>query len=360
MKSNTFVVIMAGGIGSRFWPGSRVSRPKQFLDIMGVGKSLIRMTYERFLDICPSENIYVLTNEMYRSLVKEHLPELDYNQILCEPSRNNTAPCIAYAAFKLYGLNPDANFIVAPSDHIILDEPVFVHTVKKGLAFTAENDALLTLGIKPSRPDTGYGYIHFNNDPNPEGICKVLQFTEKPNLDVAKQFLSSGEYLWNAGIFIWSAKNLLKAFQNNTPELYNLFADIQQHLNTSNEQNIINQHYPNTPNISIDYAVMEKAPNIYTIPSDFGWSDLGTWASLYSEYEKNEDANALFGDNILAIETKNCLIRIPKDKLLVVKGLEDFIVIDDDDVLLIWPKSEEQEIKKVTNTIEKLKGNKYL
>lgn len=350
---------MAGGIGSRFWPGSRVHRPKQFLDILGTGKSLIRLTFERFLNVCPAEHIYILTNKIYREQVKQHLPELSYDQILCEPSRNNTAPCVAYTAFKLHGINPDANFVVAPSDHIILQENAFVETIKKALHFTENNNALATLGIRPSRPDTGYGYINFGEEAE-AGIHQVIRFTEKPDIDRATQFVASGDYLWNAGIFIWKAANIIKAFEQHQPEIYTIFNTVKNDLNTPNEQSTIDVIYPTTPSISIDYAIMEKAKNVYTIPSEFGWSDLGTWNSLHAEFEKDEANNALNSDNILVRDTRDCLIRAPKDKLVVVKDLENYIIVDEGDVLLIYPKNKEQEIKAITKEIEAQKGDKYL
>lgn len=357
--NNTYVAIMAGGIGSRFWPGSREHRPKQFLDILGTGKSLIRQTFERFLHLCPKENIFILTNKMYREQVKEHLPELEYSQILCEPSRNNTAPCIAYTAFKLHKLNPKANFIVAPSDHIILKEHAFVETVRKGLEFTAENDALVTLGIRPTRPDTGYGYINFETA-GEQGIHKVLRFTEKPDIDHARQFVDSGKYLWNAGIFLWTTESIIRAFGQHEPDIHRIFTGIKDALNTDKEQDVIDETYPTTPKISIDYAIMEKAQNVYTIPSEFGWSDLGTWNSLHAEFEKDEHNNALNSENIMTYDTTNCLIRAAKDKLVVVKDLDNYIIVDEEDVLLIYPKDKEQEIKAVTGEIREAKGKKYL
>ncbi len=357
--NNTYVAIMAGGIGSRFWPGSRVHRPKQFLDILGTGKSLIRLTFERFLQLCPKENIFILTNKMYREQVKEHLPELEYSQILCEPSRNNTAPCVAYTAFKLHGINPKANFVVAPSDHVILKENAFLETVRKGLDFTATHDALVTLGIRPTRPDTGYGYINFETE-DADGIHEVIRFTEKPDIDHARQFVDSGEYLWNAGIFLWTAENIIRAFEQHEPEIHRMFDEIKSDLNTDKEQAIIDKTYPDTPKISIDYAIMEKAKNVYTIPSDFGWSDLGTWNSLHAEFEKDEHNNALNSDNIMTYDTSNCLIRAAKDKLVVVKDLDNYIIVDEKDVLLIYPKDKEQEIKAVTKEIGEQKGDVFL
>lgn len=358
MKKNTYVAIMAGGIGSRFWPASRTARPKQFLDILGVGKSLIQLTYERFLHLCPKENIFIVTNGIYKDLVKEHLPELTDNQILCEPSRNNTAPCIAYTAFKLQNLNPEAVMVVAPSDHIILKEYNFIETLQTALDFAANNDALLTLGIQPSRPDTGYGYINYEKEVE-QAVKKVKQFREKPDLETAKTYLASGDYLWNAGIFVWKANHVLQAFKNHATAIYDILAKGQNSYNTPDEQNFIDEKYPTTPKISVDFAIMEKATNVHTIPSDFGWSDLGTWASLHAESEKNEAGNVINGARVLALDTKNCLVRVPDDKLVVLKDLEGYIVVDEGDVLLVYPKTKEQEIKKVRNDIEKTYGEEF-
>jgi len=356
---NTYVAIMAGGIGSRFWPGSREHRPKQFLDILNVGKSLIRMTFERSLKICPVENIYVVTNKVYKEQVKRHLPELTYEQILCEPSRNNTAPCIAYTAFKLRAINPNANFVVASSDHIILEENRFTDYIKQAVAYTNEHNALVTLGLQPSRPDTGYGYINFEKQ-GENGVHKVIKFTEKPNLETAKQFVQSGDYLWNAGIFIWNVNHIIEAFKKHTPEIFNLFSEHNDQFNTPNEQSMIDEVYPKTPSISIDYAIMENAENIYTIPSSFGWSDLGTWNSLHLEGEKDENKNLISGNLVKALDTSDCLIRVPNDKLVIVKDMEDYIIVDEPDVLLIYPKSKEQEIKAITKQIREDIGDKFL
>ena len=359
MNKNNYVAIMAGGIGSRFWPASRVNRPKQFLDIMGTGKSLIQQTCDRFLNLCPKENIFIVTNGIYKDLVKEHLPYITDNQILCEPSRNNTAPCVAYTALKLASLNPDANLVVAPSDHIILKEEAFIDTLKKGLAYTAEHDALLTLGISPTRPDTGYGYIKYESAEN-DGIHKVERFTEKPDFETAKGFVTSGSYLWNAGIFVWRVKSLIDAFKQNAPEIIDILSAGDAHYNTDQEQAFIDKAYPTTPSISIDYAIMEKATNVYTIPSEFGWSDLGTWASLHAESEKDTEGNSTNSENVMFFESKNNMIRLPKNKLAVVSDLEDYIIVDEDDVLLIFPKSKEQEIKKITGLIKEKKGETYV
>ncbi|MEM6316122.1 MAG: mannose-1-phosphate guanylyltransferase [Bacteroidota bacterium] len=348
--SNTYVAIMAGGIGSRFWPASREARPKQFLDIMGTGKSLIRQTFERFLRLCPASNIFIVTNGMYKDLVLEHLPELTDNQVLCEPSRNNTGPCVAYTAFKLHNLNPDANFIVAPSDHIILKEDAFVGYLQKALAYTASNNALVTLGIQPTRPDTGYGYINFSESDT--DVHKVVQFKEKPNLATAKQYVTSGDYLWNAGIFVWKAANVLEQFKQHAPKIHEILSAGEPFYNTNGEQTFIDQAYPLTPSISVDFAIMEKSADVYTIPSEFGWSDLGTWNSLHVESPKDDQQNAVNGEVVLD-DVSNSLIRMPKGKLLVAKGLDDFIIVDEGDVLLIYPKSKEQEIKGVTKQLAK-------
>jgi mannose-1-phosphate guanylyltransferase len=350
-KNNNYVAIMAGGIGSRFWPASRTSMPKQFLDIMGVGKSLIRLTFERFLNLCPAENIFIVTNGLYKDLVKEHLPELTDNQILCEPSRNNTGPCVAYTALKLHALDPDANLVIAPSDHIILNEKAFVETLQKGMDFTARHDVLLTLGIQPTRPDTGYGYINYEAVAATDNVHKVVRFTEKPPLEKARTFLASGDYLWNAGIFVWRVSSLLNAFKKHANEIVEILS-AEGVYNTTDEQAFIDENYPKTPKISIDYAIMEKADNIYTIPSSFGWSDLGTWASLYAESNQDDTGNVLQSQQIKIYDTHNSLIRAPKDKLVVVGGLDDYIIVDEDDVLLIWPKSREQEIKQVSKEIK--------
>lgn len=358
--TNTYVAIMAGGVGSRFWPASREARPKQFLDIMGVGKSLLRLTFERFLALCPDENIFIVTNGQYKAQVKEHLPELTDNQILCEPSRNNTAPCIAYTAFKLQALNPEANLIVAPSDHIILQESRFIAALREALAFTQKNDALLTLGIQPTRPDTGYGYINYESAAIEQRVHKVKRFTEKPPLGKAKAFLESGDYLWNAGIFIWRTAVVLEVFAEHAPEIHRILGTNLSCYNTADEQAFIDEHYPTTPKISVDFAIMEKADNIFTIPSSFGWSDLGTWASLHVESDKDDAGNVLQGGKIMTTDTHNSLIRIAPDKLAVIGGLDDFIVVDEGDVLLIYPKNREQEVKPLRKEVEVRYGNELL
>jgi mannose-1-phosphate guanylyltransferase len=357
---NTYVAIMAGGVGSRFWPASREARPKQFLDIMGVGKSLLRLTFERFLHLCPAENIFIVTNRQYKAQVLEHLPELGENQILCEPSRNNTAPCIAYAAFKIQSLDPQANMVVAPSDHIILQEAAFLDTLRLALDFTAREDALVTLGIQPSRPDTGYGYIRFWPEAVAERVFPVAQFTEKPDRARAEAFLANGDYLWNAGIFVWRAAAALRAFEAHAPAIYEVLGCEPEAYNTPAEQAFIDRQYPKTPNISVDFAIMEKASNVYVIPSDFGWSDLGSWASLHAESPKDEAGNAVQGQRVVLLDVGGSIVRAPEDKILVVKDLQDFIVVDEGDILLIYPKTKEQEIKQVTEEVRRRFGSGYV
>lgn len=351
MNTNTYVAIMAGGVGSRFWPASREARPKQFLDILGTGKSLLRRTFERFLPLCPAEHIYVVTHADYCRQVLEHLPELRPDQVIGEPARRNTAPCVAYTAFKLHALDPQANLVIAPADHVIQDEAEFIRVLRHGLDFSARHDALLTIGIRPTRPDTGYGYIQFEPTPAEGEVCKVLRFTEKPPLDKAREFLQAGNYLWNAGVFIWRAEAVLQAFEQHSQGIYHSLQAGSARYNTAEETAFIEAIYPGLPNISVDYALMERASNVYTLPASFGWSDLGTWASLHAESPKDDQDNAVQCRQSILQGTRNCLIRAPKDKLVVVRGLDDFIVVDEGDVLLIYPKSKEQEIKDISKTL---------
>lgn len=356
--NNTYVLIMAGGVGSRFWPKSRNSFPKQFIDIMGVGKSLLQLTYSRFLNICPKENIFILSNEQYSHLILEQLPEVAESNIISEPSRNNTAPCIAYASFKINELNPSAKIIVAPADHLILNELVFLDKLQQALLFTEDNDVLVTLGITPTRPDTGYGYINYSKQDD-KGVHKVIRFLEKPDLDNAKAFVASGDYLWNAGIFIWSVGSILAALAKYSQDIFSLFEKGKIHYNNESEQSFVRENYPLSANISIDYAIMEKAENVYTIPGDFGWSDLGTWSSLYEVMEKDSNNNTFSGYANTLPETTNCLIQIPKDKVAVIKGLDNYIVVDDGKVLLIYPKNEEQHIKEISKVIVTACGDEF-
>lgn len=350
---NNFVIIMAGGIGSRFWPFSRTSYPKQFHDVLGTGKTLIQQTAHRFRNICPNENIYVVTNARYKDLVKEQLPFLSDDQILCEPVGRNTAPCIAYAGYKILAKNSLANIVVAPSDHIILDESGFEDRVNLALKAASEQDILITLGIKPSRPDTGYGYIQFLKEEN-DGLNKVKTFTEKPELDIAKKFVESGDFLWNAGIFIWSIGSLIKGIEEHMPEIAELFADGNKHFYTSSEDEFISNTYSQCKNISIDYGLMEKASNVYVVLSDFGWSDLGTWKSLYEVSDKNDDANVLDG-NIVTYDTTNSIIKTPKERLVVAEGLNGYIVAEYDNVLMICRKEQEQKVKEFVADVKNKK-----
>lgn len=369
-NKNTYVAIMAGGVGSRFWPASRTARPKQFLDILGVGKSLLQMTYERFLALCPAENILIVTNAMYRDLIMEQLPGITSAQILCEPSRNNTAPCVAYTAFRLWAQDPEANFVIAPSDHLITNEVLFVKTLEKALDFTRQNNAIVTLGIQPHSPHTGYGYVQYDAAPldgqsaapeegEPDALHRVIRFTEKPDAVTAKQFLASGGYLWNAGIFVWSAKTILEAFKKNAADIYDILEQGMRYYNTPEEQAFIDREYPKTPNISVDYAILERSDNIYTIPSDFGWSDLGSWGAMHDETAKDAAGNVLVGDKVLLYDVTDSLVRAPEGKLVILKGLHDYIVVDEGDVLMIFPKSAEQGIKQVTADVERQMGSAF-
>jgi len=352
---------MAGGVGSRFWPLSRKTYPKQFIDILGTGKTFLQHTFERFAKICEAENIFIVTNEIYKSKVLEQLPQIKANQVLGEPLMRNTAPCIAYANYKIQKLNPNANIIVAPSDHLILDENEFIDVINNGLEFTKNSDTLLTLGMKPSRPETGYGYIQINKEEKiGTSINKVKTFTEKPDIETAKMFQESGEFFWNSGIFIWSLKSIMKSFEINLNEVNSLFSEGIQNLNTEKEVEFINKIYPKCKNISIDYGIMEKAENVYVYLADFGWSDLGTWGSLYEHSRLDDNNNAVFGDNVFLYDSKNCIVNIPKNKLIVLQGLDDYIVVDSNDALLVCKKKDEQQIKKFVHDISKVDDEKYI
>jgi len=354
-SKNTYVAIMAGGVGSRFWPASRNDHPKQFLDMLGMGKSLLRLTYERFLKVCPNENIFVVTNLQYRDLVLEHIPEIQPQQVLCEPSRNNTAPCIAYASMKFHQLDPEASMIVAPSDHLITDESAFISCIQEAVAYAQAEKKLLTLGIQPHSPHTGYGYIRYEKPALKGAVHKVLAFAEKPALEKAEAFLSSGDYLWNAGIFVWQTKSILEAFENYAPEIFQILEAGKDHYNAESEQAFINEAYPRTPSISVDYAIMEKAQNVCTIPSEFGWSDLGSWNAVYDLQPKDEQENVINTPSSIMDDSRNCLVQSGAEKLVVIKGLEDYIIIDNKDVLLVYPRTDEQNIKKISAQL-KAKG----
>lgn len=360
MNNNHYVAIMAGGIGSRFWPESRTKLPKQFLDILNSGQSLIQATYHRFATFIPADNIFVVTSAEYAGLVEEHLPMLNPANILSEPSRKNTAPCVAYMAFKLAQRNPDASFIVAPADHLIFDNEAFAQTCNKGLNFVQSNPCLLTLGIQPTYPNTGYGYIQYNHENDEEGIYPVKTFTEKPNLELAKTFLASGDFLWNAGIFIWKVRDILSAFEQHMAEMYEVFAAEANRFDTIEEQQAIDAIYPQCSNISIDYGIMEKAANVKIIPASFGWSDLGTWNAAYENMEKDYLGNAVKGNNVVVIDATRNVVQAPHQKLLLLQGLDDFVVVDTPDVLMICKKEKEQEIKQYIAEIKRSKGDKFL
>ena len=344
MRNNNYCIIMSGGIGNRFWPYSNEKTPKQFLDFFGTGRSLLQSTFDRFNKIIPKENIFVVTNDGYADLTREQLPELTEDQILLEPIRRNTAPCIAYAAFRIQAINSEANIIVAPSDHLILKSDQFIADIKKGLEFVENHDVLLTLGIKPTRPETGYGYIQVCKD-EVEGVKKVKTFTEKPNKELAQAFIDSGEFVWNSGIFIWSLKSIMKAFRDHLPDISNRFSDGAHLFNTAKEKKFIDENFPFCPNISIDYGVLEKADNVFVIISSFGWSDLDSWSSLHDASEMDEYKNVNLHNNPLYIESSNNMVITSSKKVVVIQGLDDYIVADSDHTLLICKKNDEHRIK---------------
>ncbi len=363
MNKHHYCVIMAGGVGTRFWPMSRKDHPKQFIDILGTGETLIQQTFQRFSEIIPEENIYIVTNASYQGLVQKQLPSLRPQQILCEPARRNTAPCIAYASHKIAASDPDATIVVAPSDHIITREKIFQEHILTGLHAAESNQWLITLGIKPTRPDTGYGYIQFDEKnawEKDKRLCKVRTFTEKPALEMAESFLRSGDFLWNSGIFIWSLKSILTAFEQHLPEVHQLFSLGGENFNTPNEHAFITNAYTLCKSISIDYGVMEKADNVQVLVSDFGWSDLGTWGSLYDTREKNGEGNSIVGNNVMVYDTRNCIINMPSGKLAVIQGMEDFIMVEEDDILLICKRSEEQQIRQFVNDVRVGKGEEFV
>ena len=351
MNQNNYCVIMAGGVGSRFWPFSRNEQPKQFLDFFGTGRSLLQMTIDRFRPIVPIENILIVTNVIYRDQVLAQIPDLKAEQVLCEPARRNTAPCIAYAVARIKALEAQkghtegkAKIVVAPSDHLILQEETFRQTIQKGFDFIENHDALLTLGMKPTRPETGYGYIQMGEKAE-EDICRVKAFTEKPNLELAKVFLDSGDFLWNSGIFLWSLASINEAFNAYLPDIATKFAEGEGIMGTADEDAFIQQMFPTCPSISIDYGVMEKAKNVYVMPSDFGWSDLGTWGSLYDLSEKDEHNNVTLHSDASYYDSHGNIVTLPKGHLAVIHGLEDSIVAESDGVLLICKREAEQQIR---------------
>lgn len=342
---------MAGGVGSRFWPVSTTEFPKQFHDMLGSGDTLIQKTFSRLSKLIPVENIYILTNERYNNLVLEQLPLVKQAQVLLEPAMRNTAPCILYASLKIKKQNPNAVLVVAPSDHWIEDESTFSDNLKQCFDFCSNEDALMTLGIKPTFPNTGFGYIEYDkSDENP--IKSVSQFREKPDYETAKSFLASGNFLWNGGIFIWSVKSILDAFEKFQPKMNELFLQGVGSYNTNSETEFINENYANAENVSIDYAILEKAKNVYVLPATFDWNDLGTWGSLHEKLDKDENNNAVVNATVLLKNSSSNIISTSKDKLVIIDGLEDFIVVDKDNILLIYPKSKEQEIKGIVASLK--------
>lgn len=361
MKKNYYAVLMAGGVGSRFWPVSKSSYPKQFHDMLGTGDTLIQKTFKRLNHFIPTENIFILTNERYNDLVLEQLPGIKQDQVVLEPAMRNTAPCILYAALKIQKMNPDAVMVVAPSDHWIEDEEAFANDVTACFEKCENDGVLCTLGIKPSFPNTGFGYIEFerNEGPSRSGLKKVRQFREKPDYETAKEFLARGNFLWNAGIFMWSANTIVKAFQKYQPEQYALFESGISSYNTSKESAFIEKNYPKAQNISIDYAILENSKSIYVLPASFDWNDLGTWGSLYDKLVKDENNHAIVNAKVLSEDASGNMIRSPKDKMVVIDGLRDYIIVDNEDVLLIYPKAKEQDIKKVLNRVREIFGEDY-
>ncbi len=352
MNKNYFAILMAGGVGSRFWPVSTNEFPKQFHDMLGTGETLIQKTFSRLSKLIPAENILILTNERYNDLVLEQLPQVKQEQVLLEPAMRNTAPCILYASLKIKKMNPDAVMVVAPSDHWIEDETAFINNLKQAFDFCQKENALMTLGVHPTFPNTGFGYIEFDKtDENP--IKKVNQFREKPDYETAKEFLKSGNFLWNAGIFIWSAKSIIEAFEEFQPQMNQLFVSGYEAYNSNLEKAFIEENYADSENISIDYAVMEKADNVFVLPATFDWNDLGTWGSLYEKLPKDNQLNAVVNANVFLENASNNIIRTDAKKLIIIDGLNDYIIVDREDVLLIYPKDKEQEIKRITALVTK-------
>ena len=358
MNKNYYAVIMAGGVGTRFWPVSTKQFPKQFHDMLGTGTSLIQQTFSRFENLIPSENILIATNKNYEDLVKKQLPKISSKQLLLEPAMRNTAPCILYSAFKIYNENKDGIMIIAPSDHYIEHENEFLNNVQTAFDFCQEKEALVTLGIKPTSPNTGYGYIQFKNSKNT--IKNVTNFTEKPNLQTAKQFVESGTYLWNAGIFVWSVQSILTAFKTYLPEMYALFSEGMNDYNKPSEANFIEAKYPCSENISIDFGIMEKATNVFVLPVSFGWNDLGTWGSLYNKLNKDTHQNATVGGKVIYRNASNNIVKTQQGKRVVIQGLNDYIVVEKEDVILICPKSDEQAIKQITEDVKINFGDEFV
>ncbi|MFT4899639.1 MAG: mannose-1-phosphate guanylyltransferase [Flavobacteriales bacterium] len=346
MKNN-YAIIMAGGVGSRFWPFSTQENPKQFLDILGIGKSLIQLTFERLSKVCPKDQIFIVTNDDYADLIDQQLPEIPKDNILFEPVRRNTAPCVAYGCYKIHDKNPNANILVAPSDHLIIKEEDYLNAIRAAFDSCANEDILITLGITPTRPDTGYGYIQATDillESNKD-LLKVKTFTEKPNIELAEVFFESGDFSWNSGMFIWSSKSIVNSFKQNMFEIHDLFKDGFGIYCTDKEHDFIQEIYAQCVNISVDYAILEKADNVYVLPCDIGWTDLGTWGSLYNQVDKDPNENAIVGKSVKLYNSTKNIISNPTDKLIVIDGLEDYIVVNTSDALLICKKDDEQKIK---------------
>jgi mannose-1-phosphate guanylyltransferase len=360
MHKHHYVAIMAGGIGSRFWPMSRADYPKQFLDILHTGKTLIQQTFDRFARFIPAENIFVITSQEYVPIVKKQLLHIPEENILGEPSKKNTAPCLAYISFKLQQKDPKASLIAAPADHLIHDEEKFISVCETALQFVNHMNAIITLGVRPAYPNTGYGYIQHEPAEAVPGVYKVKTFTEKPNSELAKTFIASGDFLWNAGIFVGQVKTILRAFELHLPEMYEVFAAEKEKFNTKEEAAAIENIYPQCSSISIDFGVMEKAENVYVIPASFGWGDLGTWNSAWENMSRDYLDNAVAGKNVMIIDSTKCMVHAPDNKLILLQGLDDYIVVDTKDVLLICKKEKEQEIKDYVAEVKRNKGDKHL
>lgn len=361
MDKNNYCVIMAGGIGARFWPISRSSKPKQFLDILGVGKTLLRQTFDRFSKVCLTENIYIVGNLEHFATIKEILPEIDDSQILSEPLRRNTAPCIAYSNFIIRSKNPDAKIVVAPSDHLITNEEKFIEVIKKSFEFVSQNDGLLTLGITPDKPETGYGYIQISNKPDKKFpyVQRVKTFTEKPDKQTAEAFIKSGEFFWNSGIFIWSLKSIDIAYDKYLPEITKVFQQIKLEESPEKNAEMVKSAYSECKNISVDIGIMEHAENVYVLCTEFGWSDLGTWDSIYEKSNKDENGNVILGKNVISYESTNTIIKVPDDKLVIIQGMDNFIIAESDNILMICKKNDENKIRQFVHDVKINKGEKY-
>lgn len=357
-NKNYYAVLMAGGVGSRFWPVSTTENPKQFHDMLGTGDTLIQKTFKRLNAFVPTQNILILTNERYNDLVLEQLPMIQQEQVVLEPAMRNTAPCILYAALKIQKMNPDGVMIVAPSDHWIEDEAAFAKDVTKCFQKCEAEEVLCTLGIQPSFPNTGFGYIEFNKQ-HTDSLKEVKQFREKPDYKTAKSFLEQGNFLWNAGIFMWSVQTIIKAFKEHQPKQYELFSAGIPSYNTENERGFIQENYAKAENISIDYAILERSKAIYVLPASFDWNDLGTWGSLYDKLGKDEQQNVVVNGRLLDLDASGNMVRLPKGKVAVIEGLDDYIIVDKEDVLMIVPKAKEQHIKEIVARAKATFGEQY-